>query len=150
VQQPVRQNWPSGHSGRPGTPQSCSAGSSQTSIDGVPPSESVPPSGAGEGKQSSGRSSASRPRQSSQRPQVFRHASTGVQAWQPSRSSGVQVGVPLSSTEPMNTHSGAPPGPAGSSQHPKQSQPFGTSGPQKSAHAAVCSAGQVADGGGGS
>ncbi len=75
-----------------------------------------------------------RPAHTSQAPHVLKHPVTGVQGLQAEGSASVssrQLPAP-SRVEPMKTWM---PLPAGNSQQPKQSQPFGVSGPQVSTHA---------------
>src|SRR5690606_4664705 len=101
--------------------QYSSAAQSSGASQGVPSSHiggGVPPSGAS--KQSAGRSSAVRPGQSSQRPQVLLHSSLGVhgvQALGSSMSSTEQVLVARTSTVVPSSRCTV--------QQPKQSQPFG-------------------------
>jgi hypothetical protein len=75
-----------------------------------------------------------RPTQTSQGSQSFVQLGTWVQGRHSVSSSSVSRVQPAS--EPSQTKA---PLPAGSSQHPKQSQPFGTSGPQVSEHIGACS-----------
>jgi len=74
-----------------------------------------------------------RPTQISQASQGFRHEGTWVHGWHTEGSSSVSSvqPEPLGFSEPSHTKR---PLAAGSSQQPKQSQPFGTSGPQVAAH----------------
>lgn len=91
----------------------------------------LPPSG----KQSGG--SVVLPRHSSQCSQVLRHAFTGMQGWHfvGSFTCAMSHEPAPFTVEPSHTYW---PVPAGSSQQPKQSQPFGVSGPQKFMQVADC------------
>jgi hypothetical protein len=75
--------------------------------------------------------------QTSQFSHVFRHAGTCVQGLHFVGSFTVlmvQLPVPGGSSDPSHTVVGAP----GIVQHPKQSQPFGVSEPQKPRHTLDC------------
>ena len=117
---------PSGHG-----PQSTSQ------FEHVSPRSHVPSPQYG-GKQSAG--SVVLPMHSSQWPQLLKQPITGWQVWHLVGSLTLAMShepLPLPSSEPSHTNL---PVPAGSSQQPKQSQPFGVSGLQKSRQACDCAA----------
>lgn len=88
-----------------------------------------------------------RPTHTSHGPQALRVDVTGVHGWHAAGSATVfWLQVPtLPSADPIHTNL---PLPAGSSQQPKLSQPFGVSGPQYEEHVVDCvvvSSAQLAD-----
>ena len=107
-QQPVMQENPAGHGGCPGRPQGC-----------LPAGQSCWPQPGGSGW----------PMQISHMPQGFKQAGTWVHGLHLVGSLTVlmlQLPVPGGFSEPSQTVVGAP----GMAQQPKQSHPFGVSGPQ--------------------
>ena len=109
--------YPALHGSSPGSPQIV-----------APPGQSCT-------KQSGG--SVGFPMHSSQCSHVLRHACTcvhGLHFVGSARFASVQLPVPAGFSDPSHTVVGAP----GIAQHPKQSHPFGVSGPQYPAHVADC------------